>query len=701
MVGWEHAADAALHERVRAALASGRAGDAVKLSAALRAAEAARAAELAGELAATEHPRPASLAAWLHALGQCAGALREAAHAELVRSALKVDLWVAGAETGVAYVQFATAVCAASGAWVPLVVDSCVSQLVPPSLYAAAQKAAAAEFAAQSGGAAQEPPPPLEAPLPAEQARVHGALLDALGGASAVAPASLQRLLPTVVRQMPHPRMPAALQTCFHAAMFRMAEHAALCPLRERLLAAAVDHLIALDVEVRWEDLSTPGEDDDEPALAMDDEEQFELDLEGDAGGSHGGTRATGTHTGSLSNGGTCSAGGAANGRSGGAVKQPIDQWANTLDGLMEEAFLHLSRRAQAGQLHEAFATLMRCFETSILPTYQSKFTQFLLFVAASGDARTCGPRLVRSMYERMSAPTQPSALRQAAAAYLGSYVARASYLEGLIVAEAVRSCVSFAVAHAREAERTPALCVPPSAANADAASHHAVFYASVQAALYALCYRLAGLMAEPHTADVMRSLPLQQLVGHPLAPLAGVMPDVADEFARLAAAHGLADCSQAIAMRDDLLTKAQAAEANKGAAGGAAGGNKLILTRFHVLFPFDPYRLKNSYKFVQDLYLEWPGGDDEGEDGETTDADTDREGDFGSLSQGGSHLGSLQQSVGEGGGMSLMREAGFGKMHVGTWRSDGGTASGGGTPLNGTPFGVVDITDPMALTPT
>ena len=47
------------------------------------------------------------------------------------------------------------------------------------------------------------------------------------------------------------------------------------------------------------------------------------------------------------------------------------------------------------------------------------------------------------------------------------------------------------------------------------------------------------------------------------------------------------------------------------------------------------------------------------------------------------------------------MREAGFGKMHVGTWRSDGGTASGGGTPLNGTPFGVVDITDPMALTPT
>ena len=111
-----------------------------------------------------------------------------------------------------------------------------------------------------------------------------------------------------------------------------------------------------------------------------------------------------------------------------------------------------------------------------------------------------------------------------------------------------------------------------------------------------------------------------------------------------------------------------------------------------------DSYRLKNSYKYVKDLYVEWPGGDDEEEDTDAEDVDTENGGGSNTASQ----LGSLQQSVGEG-GMSLTQHH-FSKM-VGTWRSDGGTASGGGTPIaNGTPLsgggGPVDICDPMALSP-
>lgn len=567
---------------------------------------------------------------------------------------------------------------------------------------AAAQAVTSGVGGGAGGGAPTTPPPPLLPPLPAEQARVHGALLDALAAVASIAPAALQRLLPSVVRQMPHPRTPCAMQVTFHGGMFRMAEHAALGALRDRLLAAAVDHLIALDVEVRWEELAPARDDDDdldgEGAANVDDEEQFELEFE--AGGGHpSSTGRTGTLTTSgMSGGASDSMQGGGGGAS--ADRQPLDAWAGTLDALMGECFMHLSRRAQQpAQLQEVFATLMRCFETTILPTYQSKFTQFLLFVTASADGSLrCARGLVRALYERLAAPQQAPAIRQAAAAYLGSYLARAAYLSTATVAETVKAVIGFAVSYARECEVRPALCVPPSAANGDAARQNALFYASMQAALYALCYRLDALLVDGGAAETLRALPLQQLVDHPLAPLAGIMPDVADEFARRAAAAGLADCTRALAQRDELLARANAAAGNGGAGADDARQGRMALTCFKILFPFDPYRLKNSYKYVKDLYVEWPGGDDEEEDTDAEDVDTENGGGSNTASQ----LGSLQQSVGEG-GMSLTQHH-FSKM-VGTWRSDGGTASGGGTPIaNGTPLsgggGPVDICDPMALSP-
>ena len=79
-------------------------------------------------------------AAWLHALAASAGQLREAAHADLLKAALAMDLWTAPADACAAYVHLCGACAAASGAWVPLLVDACVGLLVPPELRQAAMQ---------------------------------------------------------------------------------------------------------------------------------------------------------------------------------------------------------------------------------------------------------------------------------------------------------------------------------------------------------------------------------------------------------------------------------------------------------------------------------------------------------------------------------------------------------------------------------
>ena len=60
--------------------------------------------------------------------------------------------------------------------------------------------------------------------------------------------------------------------------------------------------------------------------------------------------------------------------------RSPIDETADSLDSLMEMTFDHLEWRCKAGQLHRAWAVMLSAFERTLLHTYRSKFTQFLVY---------------------------------------------------------------------------------------------------------------------------------------------------------------------------------------------------------------------------------------------------------------------------------------------------------------------------------
>ncbi|KAJ4458266.1 putative RNA polymerase I-specific transcription initiation factor RRN3 [Paratrimastix pyriformis] len=74
------------------------------------------------------------------------------------------------------------------------------------------------------------------------------------------------------------------------------------------------------------------------------------------------------------------------------------------------------------------FNGLMRTFDSSIISTHKSKYTQFLVFFACALQPQF-GDLFLTHMLERLSQRGLHSQVRQAVAAYIGSFAARSSYI--------------------------------------------------------------------------------------------------------------------------------------------------------------------------------------------------------------------------------------------------------------------------------
>lgn len=158
------------------------------------------------------------------------------------------------------------------------------------------------------------------------------------------------------------------------------------------------------------------------------------------------------------------------------------------------------------------------------------------------------------------------------------------------------------------------------------AIQRHQVFYAMVQALLYVLCYHMQPLLSaageygsreQQQLGQAVAALVRQQvlpLLSHPLAPLAVCHQAVTAEFVRQALMLGLADAEWEAAALEAVSQHQAALAAAASAAsaiviggdvgpGGEGGGGALqprVLRPLEVFFPFDPYLLKRSARFLQ-----------------------------------------------------------------------------------------------------
>ncbi|KAH8179987.1 RNA polymerase I specific transcription initiation factor RRN3 domain-containing protein [Sarocladium implicatum] len=321
------------------------------------------------------------------------------------------------------------------------------------------------------------------------------------------------------------------------------------------------------------------------------------------------------------------------------SVKSSVEKMDAVLDTLFT---YHTPAFADPGsdQAFVAFTTLLREFDHLVLPTYQSRHTQFLIFHFAQQHERLtdafCG-QLIATAFQSNT----PNVLKQAAAAYLASFVARGAHVPGSLV----RTIFVLLIHHLEQYRRK----YEPVCRGPDLKRFHP-YYSLLQATLYIFCFRWQDLViSAPETVDAddpasyigqelewigtsKKDLSVQ--IFGKLNPLKVCAPVIVEEFAKLAHrlnfmyVYPLVESNKRVRLTQFL----SATYATGGALRDA--GYDAQDESFHQLdpyFPFDPYQLPVSKRWLENDYVHWkaiPGLNAEEEDEDDSSDEGEDDGD-------------------------------------------------------------------------
>lgn len=304
-----------------------------------------------------------------------------------------------------------------------------------------------------------------------------------------------------------------------------------------------------------------------------------------------------------------------------------------------------------------ALDILLSQFVTIILPTYRSRHTQFLLFHFAQLSPSFVDT-FVGTCVQIAFDTVQPGIVRQAAAAYLASFVARGTH----VPANIVRDVFSYIGA---ELERLRYLHEP--GCRGPDLRRYATFYSLVQALLYIFCFRWRDLQYRPNSHSSRSSTPtspdyeddgdipnlyeeqprwrpgvkdiLTTNIFSKLNPLRVCAPAIVTEFARIANHLGaifvfhLIETNKRVRLPTSCSSFSSSAmgvyshpERETALSARRDGESLQMLDGF---FPFDPYHLPLSKRWLGGDYREWtgvPGLDEEGSEGSDASEGSDEE---------------------------------------------------------------------------
>lgn len=322
------------------------------------------------------------------------------------------------------------------------------------------------------------------------------------------------------------------------------------------------------------------------------------------------------------------------------------------LDAIMDLLFTHYDAvfaRGNIVQIDDTFEGLLAIFANIILPTYRSRHTQFLLFhfSQTSPDLieRFAGCCSHLAFDQRL-----PHILRIAAAAYLASFIARGAHVSGAVVRD-----VFDLLCHHLEDLRTTQ---EPNCKTPDL-RRYGTYYAISQALLYTFCFRWRDLIVTEdgtpptdeeilyHETDFKWHNDIQDILRRNIFskfnPLKICAPTIVNQFARMA--HHL----RFLYVFPLLETNKRIRLAPSMGGGGymdGVGARETALTMkkgeesflLDAYFPFDPYVLPRSKRWLEDDYVQWkpvPGmqplkdedeSEEEEEDDDEGESDEDEE---------------------------------------------------------------------------
>ncbi|KAJ5721872.1 uncharacterized protein N7483_009806 [Penicillium malachiteum] len=311
------------------------------------------------------------------------------------------------------------------------------------------------------------------------------------------------------------------------------------------------------------------------------------------------------------------------------------------VDGIIDILFEFFSdsfQTASGEDRKNILALLMSYFRSIILPTYKSRHSQFLLFHFSQASPELVDVFTTECM-EIISSKTQSSLTRQSAAAYLASYVARGAHIPGAVV----RDVFDILLTHltALQADYEPN-CRGPDL------RRFSPFYSTAQAVFYIFCFRwrdLTTAAANGDTAEQIDELEdghvtfppnikecLHKAIYSRLNPLKICSPSIVTQFARIVQhfeflwVNSLLESNKRLRVTAfrSIATLANAQVAREIRASDHLG------YQLDAYFPFDPYHLPRSRRWLEGDYVEWRGipGLDDGGDSDSEAEDNEGEGD-------------------------------------------------------------------------
>jgi len=324
---------------------------------------------------------------------------------------------------------------------------------------------------------------------------------------------------------------------------------------RYNILALVVDKLLSIDVRISKQEL-------DQIASAEDNQQ---LQFEGDAN-----------------------------------FNSTLSESAYKLDQLLVVMFTyfhslcHINNSLVYDEAEQLFHDILLIFNDVILKTQQSTHVQFIIFYVASFNKKF-SELFLSTCWDILQNPNNAQVIRQAASAYLASFVARAKYLDKSFVKEQLRKLSDWVHRYLDNQD----------SGNLYADFYkHSPFYSTCQSLFYVFIYHHKYFLDTSEKREFIKSLNFMRIVTSKLNPLKYCLSTVVNLFARITRMHEIVFCYSVIEHNNRCALNELSFERNS-----TAAQNEEI----EMFFPFDPYILPKSSLFIKSLFFEW--NEDEIED--------------------------------------------------------------------------------------
>ncbi|KAL3876380.1 hypothetical protein ACJMK2_034232 [Sinanodonta woodiana] len=389
-------------------------------------------------------------------------------------------------------------------------------------------------------------------------------------------------LLPLLSEHFPYLKKETYIQECYVKNLLQVTHY--IPSIRQRVLELVVDRMIKLDVRCPRHLVEEAESQED-----MEDGDIFDLE--------DGGSKKSLFH---QSDEGYIS-------RLGASARPMKHKEADRLDIMMDLVFSYMHNTCYTnGELDWEttkllYREMLMIFERIILPTYASCHVQFIMFYLCSIKESIC-EGFIDYLWKKVQDPNTAAIFRQVAVAYMGSLLARGKFVPLSMVKTCLDLMTKWIHSYLDHSSQDTV--------HADI-THHAPFYSVCQSLFYVFVFRNKDLIEMKRGYKWVESLNFQRIITSRLNPLRVISPLIVKTFASITRMHQLAFCDTVIDRNNRMILPISGDSSTSW-----AGRETKMLDTF---FPFDPYLLSRSGRFIISHYQEFQGNLEE-ENPETSD---------------------------------------------------------------------------------